>query len=178
MCNTCLQQCLSPAEAAAPRQSSVWAAPAWRRGWWRVYPELRSPSPTRTASHSQQRVPHGSERTHAHTHTNPNKAQLFEPWGVDPLILWLTCANRRSAVKLMLSSLSACSISLLFCSTSLSMASCSSWLWGQAHKTHLKSSPWTKKVDSRIEDHNNARSRCCLVPLMNPAKLEVNVWLD
>lgn len=65
-CNTCPQQCLSPAEAAAPHQSSVWVAPAWRRGWLRVYPAPRSPSPTRTASHSQQRVPHGSERTHTH----------------------------------------------------------------------------------------------------------------
>lgn len=110
-----------------------------------------------------------------HTHTNPNKPQLWEPrW-----IHWsLTCANRSSAVKLILSSLSACSISLLFCSTSLSMASCSSWLWGQAHETHFKSSPWTKKADSCIKNHSNARSRCCLVPLMNPPKLEVNVWLD
>lgn len=41
----------------------------------------------------------------------------------------LTCANMSSAVKLMSSSLSACSIFFLFWSTRCLMASCNSWLW-------------------------------------------------
>lgn len=51
----------------------------------------------------------------------------------------LTCAIRRCAVKLMKSSLSACSISLLFWSTRLFMASCSSWLWNNTFPTYFKS---------------------------------------
>lgn len=29
-----------------------------------------------------------------------------------------------------------------------------------------------------MKDRNEGCSRCHLVPLVNPAKLEVNVWLD
>lgn len=66
-------------------------------------------------------------------------------------ILKLTCANMSSAVKLMLSSLSACSISLLFCSTRLSMASCSSWLGDNRYitlecKTQFSQNTYTRAM--------------------------------
>lgn len=35
-----------------------------------------------------------------------------------------------------------------------------------------------QKMDLSMQDKNNGCSRCRLVPLVNPAKLEVNVWLD
>lgn len=99
------------------------------------------------------------------------------------LILRLTCANISSAVKLMLSSLSACSISLLFCSTRLSMASCSSWLWDNKYatpdyekRTERWAYAWRSTTIWMIKWRSD--SRCCLVPLVNPVKLEVNVWFD
>lgn len=68
------------------------------------------------------------KRTHVDVWVRGSAEHLQKRKGVYS-ILKPTCANMSSAVKLMLSSLSACSISLLFCSTRLSMASCSSWLW-------------------------------------------------
>lgn len=132
------QWCLSPVAAAAPRPDSVWGAAAWRKDWRTECRAPRSPSPTHTASHSQQTVHHGSEnkRTKDFFDMVFGGSALrawnmggndFWDWKTDS-ILGLTCANMSSAVKLMLSSLSACSIALLFCSTRLSMASCSSWL--------------------------------------------------
>lgn len=35
-----------------------------------------------------------------------------------------------------------------------------------------------QKMDLSVKERNNGCSRCRLVPLVNPAKLEVNVWLD
>lgn len=57
------QQRLSPVAAAAPRVGFVWGAEAWRRDWGTECPELRSPSPARTASHRQQTARRGSENT-------------------------------------------------------------------------------------------------------------------
>lgn len=77
-----------------------------------------------------------------------------------------------SAVKLMLSSFSACSISFLFRSTRLSIASWSSWLRKHYMKAVLRGGSCEKK-QKKLRD-----SRCCLVLLMNPAELEVDVGFD
>lgn len=50
----------SPPLSSALRQDAVWAASAWRRGWWKVCRVPQSPSPAHTAWHHRPKALRGS----------------------------------------------------------------------------------------------------------------------